>query len=242
MVIKDTALQENASIYQKREAQSEKQKWGEMNRKEKIQYFNEYYRMKLICLVLGVAMAVWLLYSVLGPSVEQILYVAVVNDYWFDSSVEAMQLDLKEYLGGDPKWSNVQVDDMYYFKDDSSSDAAQYLQKLAAYVFAGEVDLIVADEGQFEVYATQEYFYDLEALLPADLYEKVKGYFVYFTPEGKDEPVAVGIRLGESAVFQEMKGYEQNPVVGIMANSNHTENAIAAIRYFFEVTPEYFAE
>lgn len=242
MASKQTVLKEDASIYQKREQKSEKQKWSEMDRKARIEYFNEYYRGKLIWLVIGVGAGIWLLYSILGPKVDQVLYVAVINDYWNDKAVDALQTDLKEYLGSDSKWEEVLVDDIFYFKDDSSSDAAQYLQKLAAYIFAGDVDLLISDEDQFGVYASQDYFHNLAEVLPADLYDEVKDYLVYYVTEEGGDSIPVGIRLGSSKVFRAMNGYEEDPVLGIMGNTHFTDNAIAAIRYFFEVTPQYDLE
>lgn len=233
MASKESVLEEGASIYQKREKKSEKQKWSEMNRKEKRDYFKEYYRNKMIVLIIAAVGLIWLLYSILGPSVEQMLYVAVLNDYWEDAAVEQLETDMKEYLQGDPKWEDVVIDDSFYFKDDSSSDAYSYIQKLAAFIFAGDVELLVADEEQFAVYATQDYFVNLEEELPADLYAEVKDHLVYYASETMQEEVPVGIRLGESKVFQSMKGYQEDPIVGVLVNAEHKENAIKALRYFF---------
>ncbi len=241
MARKETVLDESASIYQKREEKSEKQKWSEMDKKAKWQYFNEYYRNKLIILIVGVVAGVWLLYSVVGPSVEQVLYVAVINDYWNDAASEALELDLKEYLNAHPKWEEVMIDDSYYFLGDSSTDASQYVQKLAAYIFAGDIDMIVADEEQFEVYATQDYFVNLQEVLPADLYELVKDSLVYYKSVNEENAVEipVGIRLGDSKVYASMNNYQESPLLGIMGNSEYIDNAVAAVRYFFTADVDY---
>jgi len=233
MAAKETVLEDGASIYQKREKKSEKQKWGEMNSKEKWGYFNQYYRNKLIILIVGVVAGVWLLYTIFGPSVENVLYIAVINDYWEDEAQTELQDNLREYLQIESKWKQVAIDDTYFFNDDSSGEAYNYVQKLAAFIFAGDIDLIISDEEQFSVYATQDYFLNLKEVLPADLYAQVEDYLVYFSSESSPEALPVGIRLGESKVFQSMKGYQQDPIVGIMGNSEYQENSIAAIRYFF---------
>lgn len=239
MARKETVLDESASIYQKREEKSEKQKWSELDRKAKWVYFNEYYRNKLIFLIIGVIAGVSLLYAVVGPSVESVLYVAVINDYWNDTATDALELDLKEYVNAHPKWEEVVIDDSYYFRDDSSSDASQYVQRLAAYIFAGDVDIIVADEEQFEVYAVQDYFLNLQEVLPADLYELVKDSIVYYTSENDGRSLPVGIRLGKSPVYASMNNYQEDPLLGIMGNSDYVENAVAAIRYFFTSEVDY---
>ncbi len=239
MARKETVLDESASIYQTREEKSEKQKWSEMGKKEKWQYFNEYYRNKLILLIVGVVAGVWLLYSVVGPSVESVLYVAVINDYWNDTASEALELDLKEYVNAHPKWEEVIIDDSYYFQGDSSTDASQYVQKLAAYIFAGDIDIIVANEEQFEVYATQDYFSNLQEILPADLYDLVEDSLVYYTSENDGKTLPVGIRLGDSKVYASMNNYQESPLLGIMGNSDYIENAVAAVRYFFTEEVDY---
>lgn len=238
MAAKETVLEESASIYQKREPKSEKQKWAEMDRRERWEYFKDYYRKKVIWGIIGVIAVCSLVYSIFGPSVEQVLYVAVINDYWGDAAQRALEDDLEMILETDPKWEEVYVDDTYFFSD-NSSDAYSYVQKLAAFIFAGDVDLLVSDEPQYEVYATQDYFLDLEEVLPADLYAEVQEYLVYYTSESDGVSRPVGIRLGESSVFRSLGGYQEDPVMGILANSEYVDHAIAMIRHLFLSDADY---
>lgn len=236
---KDTVLDDSASIYQKREPKSEKQKWSEMDKQARLTYFNEYYRSKMIWGIIGLIAVVSLLYSVFGPKVEQVLYAAVINDYWYEAGTNALQDDLELYLEADPEWEEVCFDDIFFFADDSSNEAYNYVQKLATYVFAGDVDLIIADEAQFEVYAMQDYFMPLDQVLPSDLYELVEEHLVTYKSDFDGQEYAVGIHLGASPVFQSLNSYQEDPLVGILANSEYQENAIETIRYFFTSDADY---
>ena len=46
--MKKTALDDDAYLYQKREEKTEKEKWSEMNRHQRMQYFLDYYLVKLL--------------------------------------------------------------------------------------------------------------------------------------------------------------------------------------------------
>ena len=60
--MKKTALDDDAYLYQKREEKTEKEKWSEMNRHQRMQYFLDYYLVKLLVftgIILAVVLFVW---------------------------------------------------------------------------------------------------------------------------------------------------------------------------------------
>ena len=85
----------------------------------------------------------------------------------------------------------------------------------------------------------QDYFLDMEEVLPADVYALVKDYLVYYVSEHDGSNRPVGIRLGESPVFRSLGSYQEDPILGIMGNTEFRDNAIEAIRYFFTSEKDY---
>ena len=236
MASKETVLDDSASIYNRVREKSEKQKWEEMSGAERLAYFKEYYLKYVIMGIIGVALLVYFLFTVFGPKPKQILYIAVVNDYLEDEATEAMQADIKSYLGATDELDTVSFDDTYYFGD-GSADVSNLMTKMMAFVAAGEVDTIVADPEMFENYARGEYFLDLREALSAEEYAKVEDKLVWCDVPTEDESstvsLPVGISLSESKKYKSLKGYQEAPVLGIVANTKNADNVKKAIEYFF---------
>ena len=236
MASKETVLDDSASIYSRNREKTEKQKWEEMSGAERVAYFKEYYLKFVILGILGVALVIYLGYTIFGPKPKQILYVAVVNDYIDDTVTEEMQKDLKAYLGSEDELEQVYFDDTFYFGD-GSSDASNVLTKMMAFVAAGDIDIIISDPAQFEMYANGEYFLDLRETLPASQYKKVEDKLVWCDVPNADETatvsVPVGINLAGSKKYGSLKGYQESTVLGIVANSKNVDKVLKAIDYFF---------
>ena len=78
--MKKTVLDDNASIYQKREEESEKQKWERMDKKQKAGYFLDYYLLKIIVGILLSILIIFLIWSVVRPKPETVLGIAIVDE------------------------------------------------------------------------------------------------------------------------------------------------------------------
>lgn len=98
--MKKTALDDDAYLYQKREEKTEKEKWSEMNRHQRMQYFLDYYLVKLLVftgIILAVVLFVW---NFISKSKEDtVLYVAVVDEVLQTEGTEKLKEELTEYLG-----------------------------------------------------------------------------------------------------------------------------------------------
>ena len=77
---KKTALDDDASIYRKDRSRTEKQKWEEMDKKQRRQYFADYYLRKMLGMAAGIFAVFFLSWHFLKPADETVLYVAVVDE------------------------------------------------------------------------------------------------------------------------------------------------------------------
>lgn len=237
MASKQTVLDDSAAIYNRAPEKSEKQKWSEMDGKERLSYFKEYYLKKVIIGIFCLGLLIYFGVTIFGPKEENILFVAVVNDYLDDDATAAMEGEIKECLGSTEKLERVFFDDSFYMNGEGV-DKSNVYTKMMAYVAAGEIDIMIADPDMFKTYSYSEFYGDLREVLPADMYslyeDKIVWAEVPVDDEGKVESVPLGISLADSAKYKEMLGYEANPILGIVANTKHIDNVLETINYFFE--------
>ena len=232
MASKESVLDDDASIYVKRTQKSEKQKWSELNKQEKKEYFRDYYLKKVLYGVFGLAIIIYFIYSTAVAKTTDILYVAVVNDYWDDDATDTLEDNIKNFLGSTAEKEVVTIDDSYYL---SSADAYNYTTKLITYIAAKEVDMLVADKDQFLTFAEQEYFADLSEVLPSDLFEELADYIVYATydDDGTTVTKAVGVDLSSSTLYTDVAASD-NGIIGIVVNTEFLDNAVDTLRLFAE--------
>ena len=138
--MKKTALDDDAYLYQKREEKTEKEKWSEMNRHQRMQYFLDYYLVKLLVftgIILAVVLFAW---NFISKSKEDtVLYVAVVDEALQTEETEKLKEELTEYLGADGKYRKIIIDDSFYMDDGG-------LEKLEVYLYNKQIDVVIADE------------------------------------------------------------------------------------------------
>ena len=63
---KESILDEEAYIYNHRDDENEGDKWKKMSKKQKLTYFNDYYRNKIIVILIVLGLIVSLIYTVLS--------------------------------------------------------------------------------------------------------------------------------------------------------------------------------
>lgn len=235
--LNNTTLDDSAEIYQQREQQTEKQKLSEMTFKEKVTYFNNYYRTPVIIVVVVLVFAGYLAYSILKPSAETVLYAAIVNNVLDDNTVTKLQTGFADHLAIDPKKQDVLIDSSFNLGtgDDANEYTISNQQKLTTYFYAGEIDVIIAPESLFAGYAKAGTFSKLSDQLPSDLCSAMTDDFYYAATEDDPNSGAYGIYLDSTPVYSKLGQLTDRPVLGIVANSKYKENAVEFIRYLFQL-------
>ena len=208
-----------------------------MNFKQKLEYFNSYYRNKLIAIVAIVAFSIYILITIFGPRPETKLFVAVINNAITNDNVETLKTEFSKTLGIEPEDDSRQliIDNSFYTSTytETSELTLANEQKLATYFFAGEIDILVASESDFANYAYYGNFIKLSDVLPSDLITSLAPKFVYAELEETGEESAYGISLKDVVVYDSSSQPIDNPVLGIIANSKQTENGVEFIKYLF---------
>ncbi len=242
---KETVLKDDASIYQKREKKSERQKFSEMKTfKDKANYFKMYYLKMVLAGVLIIALAIYFIYTVTSPKDKNLLRVAFVDYFFMDEVTEEMANDFVEAknitLG---EHEVVSFDGSTYQISGSGNFNAATI--FSTHVMAKEIDIIIAPESSFTTYAFNGTISSLTELLPSDLYGKLSDRFFISKIRQENEPIeeatgedyVLGIYLDHTPFWEKYGQSMQSkdrPVIGIIINDPNKELAIEFLRYVFE--------
>lgn len=233
---KQTRLNDNAEIYQPRKEQTEKEKLSEMSFKKKLAYLKEYYGVQALLTIIGIAFVSYLLYSIFGPKTDIQLEVAIINNTVKDEVLTEFKDDFTEYLQLDSGTEEVIINSNYYFDNESTGYSMR--QILSTHIAAQEIDIIIAPQSEFQGYAYTGYLIDLSEQLPTDLYTAMTKRFYISDATDNPEQVAYGINLSDSVLFKDNGFNDTDPyMLGIVANSKHSENTVEFIRYLFQLVP-----
>ena len=238
MVLDDeTKLEQDAAIYSKRTEESEKELRKNLTKEQKVQYFRDYYLPKILLGILVAALLIWLGKDFFAPKKDVVLYVAVVDDVLGNASVEELKKDLEELYAIDTDKQEIVVNAGF------SSSSLDSMGQLTTYIYAGEVDVIISSEKEFDILAKSGHFveYDEAAAtkIYADYEEDRRVYVVPETAEGEEEDadkeaVNCGIDLEGSRRLKELGSIAAKSYAGIVINSQNQENAAKFITYIAE--------
>lgn len=234
--MKETILDDNAAIYTPREKKTEKQKLSEMTPNEKFEYLKTYYLGKTMIVIIILGFVGYLAYSMLTPTSQTVLYGAVINYTISEETALSVQNDFADYLKLNADKSNILLDTSFYLgnNDDFSQYTMSSQQKLSTYIFAGEIDIIIAPESVMSTYASAGFLDKLTNILPTDLNNKLKDSMYYST--STEDPIrsAYGVYIDDSNVYEPIGTVTDRPVFAVLANSSYKDNGVAFLNYIFD--------
>ena len=200
--------------------------------KQKFAYFLDYYKWHVIITVAVIAFAASMIYHAV-TSKDIAFSVTLVNAYEMGSGEEHMAA-FADYAGIDTEEYDVLADASMYMDNTSmDQETIASSQKLMVLIAAGEIDALLSDEALIDQYAYSDSFYDLREVLTPQQLEQYEPYFFYMdqavaeaiseaqedpnydysqapshpdprNPDAMEEPIPVGIYLGEAASLNEI--------------------------------------
>ncbi len=232
---KKTALDDDSVLYQKRDDSLGKKDLSDLNGRQKIGYFKDYYLKAVIVAIIAAAVLASLIYTIFFRHQVTVLSVALMNDVWMERSDDFSQT-LRDYYGLTDKNEYIQVD--YYNTDDY---AAQ--MKFVTLAGAGEIDVMLSSEDTYLQYAKLGYFEDLSQVLPADVYANWKDRMIETQQEETDDygkviqtwPAApYGIDISGNKRYEEYGGTDTRVILSIMGNTKDNMDHIVMFLKFLE--------
>lgn len=249
---KNTALDDNASIYEKRQDVPVKKTWSELDKQGKWEFFKDYYLMKIIVGVIAVVFVSGFAIRVFGPHTKQILYVAVLGDRLKSEQVTEVTDDLSTMIETD-KYNEILFDDAFDFSSEGSTFSVN--DKLTTMLYADVIDCMVVNNQRFKEYAYYGNLKNLDAYLPDDVKEalgdKLLTANIRIGDDGDSDlseldsadenayadgqSFVLGIDLSDCPKYKAMTTYEDHPILTVSINSPNEENTIMFIRYLFDI-------
>ncbi len=244
---KPTVLDEDASIYSSHKTMKDSEQWRSMNKQEKVTHFKDYYMVPLaifctVCFIVG-----YLIYDAVSNYRDMVLMGTIINDSIDNETLEQFNEDILEYLGYDPDKEKVNIDDDYILSGGNGAETANAAESITSYIYAKQLDVMIADQASFNHYASLGCFYDFKDILTTEQYEKYSKYFYYpeleenisdVTPDGitdnrPTETYPCGIILEDSQVYRSLGGAQTTPVLGIVVTTGRLENTIKLLEYLY---------
>ncbi len=227
---KKTALDDSASIYQKREEKSDKAKWKELKGfKAKWDHFRAYYLLKTFIWVCVIAFVGYMVYEMFAPEKERLIYVAVLDTVLMNDVMEELQTGFEEHMGMDEKKQDTYFDNTMNVSN--TRDAAS-AQMFTVHAYVGDIDVLIAPESVIKQYAGT-YVRNISSALPEDLYDEVKDRLCFVSTNGQEDNPEFsnpfGIYISDLVVPSPYCNEEI--VLAISGNSKRGDNAVAFIRY-----------
>lgn len=231
--MKNTKLNDSAEIYKLKS--SEKVNFSAMTLKEKLKYLYDYYKMTFIVVILFIAIAAYIIYYIFSPKTENVLSVAVINEYFDESKEDAFVEDLNSLLNVDTSRQELLWDSSYVIDYENATSASMSSeQKLATYLGSGQIDVFISDKDYFDTYIEEKVFFNLAEILPTDLCTLLSDdLYIENAEDNSHKLVAYGLSLKNSEIYNELGGDLDEPVLGVIISSQNQEAVISLIRYLF---------
>lgn len=217
----------------KDEVRAERQKMKEMSLQDKLWYIWEYYKFHIGGVLLIILLISVVVTSVRNASIHPGLYCVIVNNRSAQElDVSPLEKDFYEHMGFGKK-EPVYVESMYISYGDQATELSYAsMAKISALVASRDLDILMGDEENIDQYASLDGLADLEQTLPADVLSAVEER-LYFAPDESGHVFAAAVDISGTPLADAMHLTDEAAHLSMFSNSEHTDNAVALIRYIF---------
>lgn len=211
---------------------SSKEYMKQMNRKQKISYIWEYYKLPIIAALIVIIAIPVIIHEHKTRNVYELSLTLIGNSIDMEKQDELADTITSQFVqeSSSDSRKKASIDFMpLQLVNGEESLSYEYIQKLTTYMGAGQMDVVIMSEDMFESYASDGIFLSLEDIdVPQG-----KGYEVLSaTDEESGETYAAGIRLGSENSILDDIGYDyQGRVICIILNTSHKEKAKQLVQW-----------
>lgn len=225
-----------------------KKNFENMNTGDKIRHFWHYYKFHVLVAVAVIALVVYfILHSTVFRDKPLAFSVYALNSNYTvtddNGLVDAFINEFALSEGIDTEEYQVLMNASVSYDPSSISNYDMAIDmKLASEGKDGDIDILIGTPEQLELFVTNGFYTkQLDEYLPEELLTQLdeEGLVYYYTVEGSDTKHPIGIRIAGAARIQALGLYNEDTdaILSIVSYSEHTDTAVAFIRYLFE-TPE----
>lgn len=214
---------------EKRERSKDEIPFSEMTSKQKVSYLWDYWRMPALVVIVAVVLIALVIQS-MTSGVEPLLCVTTVDSF----GDESLNPVIKEYAAqAGISEEQLRIGDTVVgtAKNGGGSGSGQ---GMAFYVRlqAGDEDIVILRNENFEDYGSSGYFMDLTDIVPENWQDKLIVVEQKYDEFDKiqPEPIACGIRAADIPGIPKTPFYE-DAILTISSNPGHYEEAAGCFRY-----------
>ena len=206
---------------------------------EKVHYIWEYYKYFMLAAVLVIIAVVSFVISFQRNNYTTAFSMVIIDGKMtgYDTGTDAITTGFTGYLGIDGKKDRVECDYNYSLIPkllDQDVSASQ--QKIYTLASTGSIDGYIASPDYIDYFSTakEPFLTDLREVLTDKELETLAGKIIYYTKEdGTKIPIALD--LTDTKIKTETDFTMDNPCYGIVVTAPNLENAVAFIRYAFDL-------
>lgn len=208
--------------------------YKDLNKKQKMQYIWDYYKLPIIGTVLGVFFACSLIYTMfIRVPDTNFCGVAIYGQFLSSLNTDKMTADLNNSLSL-PKHTSVELYDFYSNSSDVMIEA-NLNQKFNTYIYASQFHLLIGNKNDTNNFIAAEYTEPISTYLSSEeiaKLEKQNRLLYAVNPEnGKNEPFAISLKnssiLKKYNLFQEETAY-----VAFVPMADNNDNTLRTLKEF----------
>ena len=217
-------------------------KLRQMTFKNKVEYIWEYYKVPIIIFGVLLALIGSLINTIfINPPPKITLAISWNAGYVFEEQLEVLSNVMNEQIIDESKNERVDVLHLFFTDDDPMISMAN-IQRLAAMVAAGQIDIFIVNSLLLEDYSINGYLQPMDEVLSKvrvldpEVYSRIEERLTSALFESEDRNVTeriMGIDLSDSPLLSELGFFEQERFLSISITAGNIENAARAIIAFF---------
>ena len=196
--------------------------WNDMTPQEKLQYFRDYYLLKVVIALCVLAGVIILIRDITAPEPVYALQTGIYDTSLDDTEKHRLEREMQDVLD---TTEDILIDDTYTSLNNDD------LMRIVSLSEAGKLDVIIAPRKVLEFLAGYGYFKDLSAECSAEFLAENRDRLLMCrglavsedgllaeNAEGSGEPYAAGIDISGTLFEPYLHGME-NPAAGVIYES-----------------------
>ena len=241
---KKTSLEEDASIYQKRQDDlPEKERLKQMTGKQKRDYFKTYYLPTILVVLAVAAVAFYIIWVDFIDKSHIYLRCAILNESITDGDLTELSDEFTESIGLESDKNKASFY-LYYTRSDVAmqmgGDTGSDLSEISSRLVASSLDCMIASEEDVkDSYMKNGFMLDLSKLLTKEEMNCLEPY-LYKKEDGKE--TVYGIHLKEckryQALFTDRTPITEEPILFVITNASDEGKEYAKKLIYFLFSEE----
>lgn len=205
-----------------------------MSKKEKMEYIWDYYKIHILVGVFIIIAVSWTIYTNVNKT-EYVFNCTVLGEGLNVSKKADFEDKLTKIVLEEPEEKKQASMDFIEVKSSSNVEISidpYAMQKLSARVAAGDIDILIVDEKNFQRFAMQGMFESLDSSSNLDLSDKNA---IKIEKGSEDvKPGIYGVRVKDNASLKDIGYNTEDKIVGIVTLSKNKDKGVTVLKWLQE--------